>query len=319
MLNIDTYLNNNFYSLRKTIGQTLVEIGDDKKVIVVDAEVGNSTFTNTFRERFPERFFQAFIAEQNMANIAIGMDLIGAKVYISTFSAFLSRAFDQIRMSQYSKSKLKIIGTHCGISIGEDGPSQMGLEDLALFQSLLDSVVLYPSDSVSTSKLIKIQKELPQISYLRVTRGELKNIYQVDEEFKVGGSKVLFQTDNDSVTLISAGITVHESINAIIELKKQGINVRLIDLYSIKPIDKKEVLKAMSETGHLIVVEDHYPNGGIMQSVQKCFEDIKANGTISQLAVKILPRSGKPEELLKLACIDTKSIIAKVMEILSKK
>lgn len=297
-------------SLRKEFGNSLVRLAElDPKIVALDAEVSNSTFSYLLKQEHPERFFEMFIAEQNMISVALGMSLRGYKPFISTFGAFLTRAFDQIRMCQYSKANLKIIGTHCGVSIGEDGPSQMALEDISMFRSIQKSIILYPSDANSLSKQMNIISNYIGISYLRVTRAELPIIYDESEEFNIGGSKTLFETENDKITLISAGITLHECLKAKEILKNNyNIQTRVIDLYSIKPLDVEVIKKALAETEQIIVVEDHYQSGGIYETIQAIIPSHK----IKSLCVKIAPRSGKPEELLEYAEIDYKAILKAV-------
>ena len=305
-------------SLREQIGKTLIELGqNDKDVVVLDAEVGNSTFTLDFQKVFPDRFFEMYISEQTMMSAALGLSLRGKKPFVATFGAFLSRAFDQIRMSSYSapKTNLKIIGTHSGVSIGEDGPSQMALEDIAIFRTLLDSVILYPSDAISTQSCLNLMRDFYGISYLRVTRESLPQLYPSDEQFKIGGSKTLLGSDNDQITLISAGITLHECLKAAMKLQKQGINSRVIDLYSIKPIDVETLNEAASKTKSLIVVEDHYQAGGIFEAI--C-SNVKTATPIHSLCVRKTPRSGTKDELLAFEAIDSKAIIDKAQEYLSR-
>jgi transketolase len=314
---LSNYDSKNFSSLRKQYGQSLVKLGEiDESVIALDAEVSNSTFSYLFKERFPERFIECYIAEQNMISVALGLSLRGKKPFVSTFGAFLTRAFDQIRMAQYSKANLKITGTHCGVHIGEDGPSQMALEDLAMIRSVNGSKIFYPSDINSLNKMMAIMLNDFGISYLRVTRGDLPNIYQEDEKFAVGGSKTLKESDSDEITLIGAGVTLHQSITAAIKLQKQNINCRVIDLYSIKPIDYSTILKALAETKAIIVTEDHYREGGIYSAIMESLAGQMISKPIYHLCVNKTPRSGKPEELLEYEEIDAQAIVSLVNKII---
>jgi transketolase len=303
----------NFNSLRKTFGQGLVKLGDKySDLVVLDAEVGNSTFTELFAQEYPQRFIQGFVAEQNMLSMALGLSIRGKIPFVSTFAAFLMRSADQIRMVQYSNADLKIAGTHCGVSIGEDGPSQMALEDISFFRSILDSVVLYPSDSVALVKLLDLQLSTKGISYIRITRGDLPVIYSSDETFKIGGSKVVFGSQNDQVGIIACGVTLHESIKAAINLQEQGINVRVVDLYSIKPLDKKMLESLIHNCKSLVVVEDHFMQGGVYSAVVEELAPLSNKIPVHSLSVSKTPRSGKPEELLKYENIDANAIINKV-------
>jgi len=282
-------------------------------IVVLDAEVSNSTYSELFKARYPERFFEMFIAEQNMVGTALGLSLRGKSPFVSTFAAFLSRAFDQIRMSQYSKADIKFCGSHAGVSIGEDGSSQMGLEDIALFRTLLHSVVLYPSDAVSTEKLVAEMARHKGISYLRTTRKETPIIYRNDEVFRIGGSKLLKSNKADVAVIVAAGITVHEALQAYEELKKEYILVRVIDLYSIKPLDATALITAAHETGAVITVEDHFAEGGLGEAVMSALAE--TNVPVYPLAVRKMPRSGKPAELLEYEEISAAAIVRRTKEI----
>ncbi len=280
---------------------------------VLDAEVSNSTFSDIFKAKYPEQFFEMFIAEQNMVGAALGLSIRGKVPFVSTFAAFLTRAFDQIRMCQYSHANIKFCGSHAGVSIGEDGSSQMGLEDLAMFRTLLDSVVLYPSDAVSTEKLVEAMAEHKGIAYLRTTRKETPVLYRNDEVFRIGGSKTLKSSRKDAATIVAAGITVHEALKAYEELKASGILVRVIDLYSVKPVDASSLRRAASETGAIITVEDHFAEGGIGDAVRSSLAEHPT--AVYSLAVREMPKSGKPEELMEYEEISKKAIIKKVKKI----
>ncbi len=300
---------------RKAYGNTLVRIFPKyPNIVVLDAEVSNSTFSENFKKVYPKRFFEMFIAEQNMVGVAVGLSRRGKIPFISTFAAFFSRAFDQIRMSQYSGANIKFVGSHCGVSIGEDGVSQMGLEDIAMFRALLDSVVLYPSDAVVTEKLVEEAAKFKGIVYIRTTRKDTPVIYSNNEQFPIGGSKVFKISKNDQVTVIGAGVTVFEALEAYEKLKSEGIFIRIIDLYSIKPLDIDTLKKAVKETKALITVEDHYPAGGIGEAVSAALINLDAK--VYSLAVRKMPRSGKPQELLEYEEISADAIIKKVKEII---
>jgi len=299
---------------RKAYGNTLVNIFSKyPQIVVLDAEVSNSTFSEIFKKRFPQRFFEMYIAEQNMVGTALGLSLRGKIPFISSFAAFLTRAFDQIRMSQYSKSNIKFVGSHSGVSIGEDGASQMGLEDIAMFRTLLECVVLYPSDGISTEKLVeKAAKHFGNV-YIRTTRMDTPIIYSNEDDFIIGGSKVVKESNNDVVTICAAGVTLHEVLKAYEKLKKENIVVRVIDVYSIKPIDKDSIIKAQKETKAILTVEDHYAEGGIGEAVKSAASE---KSPVYILAVRKIPRSGKPYELLNYEEISYEAIIKKVKEII---
>lgn len=292
---------------RKAYGDALVRLGENNpNVVVLDGDTKNSTYSEFFKNKFPERFFEMFIAEQNMVGAAIGLARRGKIPFVSTFAAFFTRAFDQIRMANYSNANIKFVGSHAGVSIGQDGVSQMGLEDLAMFRSILGSVVFYPSDAVATEKLVKLMSEHFGIAYLRTTRAATPVIYDKKENFAIGGSKVLRYGKKDVATLVGAGITLHEILRAYEILKLKNIFVRVIDLYSIKPLDKKTLIKAAKETGRIITVEDHYMEGGLGSAV---LEALEGNFPVAVLAVKKMPRSGSPQELLDYEEISAKAIV----------
>jgi len=296
---------------RVAYGKALVKLGElNENIVVLDGDVQNSTYTQYFFERFPSRSLECHIAEQNMVGAAVGLQTQGFDVFLATFACFLTRACDQIRMASYSRANLKIAGSHAGVSIGEDGPSQMGLEDLAIFRSLLNSIVLYPCDAVSSEKLTCLMANYEGISYLRTTRPKTPVIYSNDEEFHVGGSKVLRQSRSDEVTIVAAGITVHEALKANDKLRGVGVSARVIDCYSVKPIDAETLEKASEETRHIITVEDHYAEGGLGEAVASL-------GLGSHiLAVRKMPHSGTPAELMAEQEIDAEGIVRKVKEIL---
>lgn len=302
---------------RKAFGETLVKIGGvNNKIVSLDAEVKNSTFSELFKERFPERFFEMFIAEQNMVGMALGLSKRGKIPFVSTFSAFLTRAFDQIRMASYSKPNIKFVGSHAGVSIGADGPSQMGLEDLAMFRAIYGSTVFYPADAVATQALVEIAAENEGIFYIRTNRPATPVIYEGSEKFVIGGSKVVRSSKDDKLTIVACGVTLIEAIEAADQLAKQEINVRVVDTYSIKPIDEKGLQKAASATNNIVItVEDHYPQGGLGDAVLNIFAK-EDKVKIYKLAVYKMPKSGRPDELLDYEGISKGAIIDKVLEIL---
>ncbi len=279
-------------------------------MVVLDAEVGNSTYSEILKKARPERFFEMYIAEQNMVGAALGLSSRGKVPFVSSFAAFLTRAYDQIRMSRYSDANIKFCGSHAGASIGEDGVSQMGLEDIAMFRAVLDSVVLYPSDAVSAERLVEEAAGHKGIVYIRTTRKDTPIIYSKDDEFPIGGCKVIKKSGNDIAAVIAAGITLHEALAAYEKLNKTGVNIRVIDLYSVKPVDVKTLLSAAKETGAIITVEDHYPEGGLGEAVRSALAEYAV--PIYSLAVRKMPRSGKPDELLEYEEISCKAIISKV-------
>lgn len=296
---------------REAYGDALKALGAYRQdVVVLDAEVGNSTFSERFKDAYPDRFFEMYIAEQQMVGAALGLATRGKVAFASTFAAFLTRAYDFVRMGAVSRCTISLCGSHAGVSIGQDGPSQMALEDLAMMRAVGGSTVLYPSDAVSACHLINSMADLKGISYMRTTREKTPILYGQDEKFPIGGSKVLRRSDSDKATLIAAGITLHESVKAADQLKSEGINVRIIDLYSLKPIDKATLQKAAEETGLLITVEDHWPEGGIGDSVLEAFAGgDKALPRVVKLAVKGMPACGAPDELMDQAGISAKHIV----------
>lgn len=282
---------------RAAYGSALARLSNQiSQLVALDGEVSNSTHADDMKKEHPERFFEMYIAEQNMVGTAVGLALRGKIPFVSTFAAFFTRAFDQIRMSPHSGANVKFVGSHAGVSIGEDGPSQMGLEDIAMFRSIADSVVLYPSDAVSTEHLVDAMAAHPGIAYLRTTRGKTPVIYNPEEPFPIGGAKVLRSNDEDQLTIIAAGITVHEALKASDELLAEGIRARVVDLYSIKPINRLTLETAARETGRLLTVEDHYAAGGIGEAVCHALSDNPV--PIRCLAVERRPRSGTPQRLL---------------------
>ncbi|UCC41862.1 MAG: transketolase [Candidatus Aminicenantes bacterium] len=289
---------------RRAYGNALLNLGRvNDAVVALDGDVKNSTYADMFFDAFPKRAFQTYIAEQNMAGMGIGMSAKGYIPFIATFSAFLPRAHDQIRMAAYSFSNIKFCGSHSGVSIGADGPSQMGLEDLGMFRPIPGCAVLYPCDAYSTEACVESLAKYKGISYIRTTRPATPLIYSRGDKFPIGGSKVIKRSRNDVATVIAAGITVHEALKAYEELRRENISIRIIDAYSVQPIDKDNIIKEVGKTGKkVIVVEDHFQNGGLGDAVAQA---LNGKAEIVHLAVDDLPRSGKPEELLDKYGIDS--------------
>jgi transketolase len=299
---------------RKAYGNALKRLSPQfPNLVSLDAEVSNSTYAEIFGDAYPEKFFEMYIAEQSMVGAGLGLATRGKIPFVSTFAAFFSRAFDQIRMSQYSEPNLKFCGSHAGVSIGEDGPSQMGLEDLAMFRAILPSVVLYPADAVATERLVEAALKHHGIVYIRTTRMGTPIIYGSDEAFPIGGCKVLRQSDRDVATVIGAGVTLFEALAAYDELQQAGVNLRVIDLYSVKPVDAATLLAAARATPALITVEDHYPAGGIGEAVMAALAPIPVR--LYSLAVTQKPKTGKPAELLAYENISRSAIVKLVKEI----
>jgi transketolase len=292
---------------RLAYGIALEKLGRvNDNVVALDGDVKNSTYADKFFESFPERSFQGYIAEQNLVGMGIGMAAKGYMPFIATFAAFLSRAHDQIRMAAYSQSNIKLCGSHVGVSIGEDGPSQMGLEDLAIFRPIPGCAVLYPCDAPSTEACVETMAGHQGMVYLRTTRPATPALYSKGEAFPVGGSKVVAQGEGDAVTVVAAGITVFEALKAAAELKKEGIGLRVIDAYSVQPIDGEGIRREVAGTsGRAIVVEDHYPGGGLGEAVASA---LAGGARLVHLCVRELPRSGKPEELMEAAGISAAAI-----------
>jgi len=298
---------------RKAYGNALVALGEhDPDVVVIDGEVGNSTGSQQFEKQHPERYFQLYISEQQMVAAAVGFAARGWRPYAATFAAFMSRAHDFLRMTAIDGPAIRLAGSHCGVEIGPDGPSQMGLEDLAMMRALRGSTVLYPSDAASAAKLTIAMNQLPGISYLRTTRGSYPVLYQPDESFPIGGSKLWGEGADDVATLVGAGVTLHECLKAATELAHDGLPVRVLDLYSIKPIDAVALRACAEQTSLVVTVEDHRPEGGIGEAVAAALADVPC--TLRRLAVDALPGSDSPERTLAAAGIDAPSIAAAVRD-----
>lgn len=302
---------------REVYGEILAKIADTNPLVfALDGDVKNSTYSQDFKKVHPDRFIECFIAEQNMVGVALGMSTQGKIPFVSTFAAFLTRAFDQIRMSAISKGNIKFVGSHAGVSIGEDGPSQMGLEDIAMFGALPDSVVLHPADAVSTAKLLPQLVDYKGIAYLRTLRPKTAVLYDSSETFSIGGSKILRQSTKDVLTIAACGITVHEALKAYEMLKNDGINVCVVDCYSVKPVDRKTLQQSSNATMKqlIITVEDHFEHGGLGDFVLSALSTTKVQ--IHKMAVKEISTSGTPAELLNAAGISSAQIVKKVKSLL---
>ena len=300
---------------RSGYGVGLAKLGSvNPSVVALDGDTKNSTYAEQFMELHPNRYFEMFIAEQNLVGAGIGLAKRGKIPFVSTFAAFLSRAYDQIRMSAISQANIKYAGSHCGVSIGEDGPSQMGLEDIAMFRAIPGAAVLYPSDAVAAERLVAEAAAHEGIVYLRTSRPKTALLYDAAESFPIGGCKVIRKSGEDKVTVVAAGVALHEALKAHEVLAQDGIAIRVIDLYSIKPIDAEALQTAASETNNtLITVEDHYPEGGLGDAV---LDAVATQGVyVHKLAVTGMPRSGKPEELLEYHGISANAIVQKVKEL----
>jgi transketolase len=311
-----SYKKGDSVATREAFGAALEALGGANPLIVaLDADVKNSTYTDKFAKKYPNRFFENFIAEQNMLGAAAGLAACGKIPFVATFAAFFTRAYDFIRMAAISESNLKLVGTHVGVSIGEDGPSQMGLEDIAMMAAQPDIVVLYPSDGTSMYRLMEIAAAHKGMVYLRAGRPKSPVIYGPEEPFAIGGSKVLRRSANDVLTIVAAGVTLFEALKAHEQLSAAGIQVRVIDLYSVSPIDRPTLIESARETrGRILTVEDHYAHGGLGDAV------LSAVGTegiaVHKLAVRRIPHSGKPDELINHYGIGAGSIVETAKQII---
>jgi len=294
---------------RLAYGNALAALGKvHEGVVVLDGDVKNSTYADKFFEAFPRRSFQSFIAEQNMVGMGMGFAAKGYVPFMATFAAFLTRAHDQIRMAAYSLSNIKLCGSHVGVSIGEDGPSQMGLEDLAIFRPIPGCVILYPGDAFAAEACLEEAAKYKGMCYIRTTRPATPLLYSKDERFPIGGSKVVRRSESDKATVIAAGITLVEALKAHDELKKEGIGIRIVDAYSVQPLDRENILKNAAETGgRVIVVEDHFEGGGLGDAVASA---LAGKAALKHLCVRELPRSGKPDELMDRYGISARHIVA---------
>ncbi|XP_025789825.1 transketolase-like protein 1 isoform X1 [Puma concolor] len=314
MISLPAYTVDEKVATRKACGLALAKLGHaNDRVIVLDGDTKNSTFADIFKKEHPERFIECFLAEQNMVSVALGCATRGRTVaFVSTFAAFLTRAFDQIRMGAVSQTNINLVGSHCGISVGEDGASQMALEDLAMFRAVPNCTIFYPSDAISTEHAVFLAANSTGICYIRTSRPETAVIYTQQESFEIGRAKVLRHSVNDKVTVIGAGVTLHEALAAAEDLSKQDISIRVIDLFTIKPLDTVTIMSSAKATGgRIITVEDHYSEGGIGEAVAAAVS-MEPDILVHQLAVAGIPRSGKPSELLDMFGISAKHIIVAV-------
>lgn len=302
---------------RKALGNALVRLAPRfPHLVVLDAEVKNSTYTELFEKTFPARFIQSYIAEQAMVSMATGLATRGMLPVAATFAAFFTRAYDQLRMAQYAETHQVFIGTHAGVSIGEDGASQMGLEDIALFRTI-GSTVLYPADAYAAEGLLELALKNPGMHYIRATRADEPHLYGPRSRFRIGGSTVLRRSPRDRVTLVAAGVTLFEALKSTAALEDSNIPVRIIDLYSVNPVDSETLRTAVRETKRLVVVEDHRGPGGIAEAVRTALGSLA--GTVTSLCVRKTPHSGKPAQLLHDQGIDTTSIIRTVRALLKSR
>jgi transketolase len=311
---LPTYKLGDKVATRKAYGDALVALGAARpEVVALDGEVSNSTYAAEFAKAYPDRYFEMYIAEQQLVAAAVGLQVRGYTPFASTFAAFLSRAYDFVRMAAISRANIRLSGSHAGVSIGEDGPSQMALEDLAMMRAVHGSTVLYPSDATSTAALVAAMADRSGISFIRTTRGNTTVLYESGESFPIGGSKVVRRSDQDRVTVVAAGITLQEALAAYDQLAAQGIKIRVIDCYSVKPIDVGTLREANEAThGRVVVVEDHWPEGGLGDAVLEAFDGARPAPTVARLAVREMPSSGKPAELLHAAGIDAAAIVEAV-------
>jgi transketolase len=310
------YTDQDQVATRVAYGTGLQKLGNaNPRVVALDGDTKNSTYSLRFMERHPDRFFECFIAEQAMVGAAVGMGAVGKIPFASTFAAFMTRAYDLIRMAAISQSNLKLCGSHAGVSIGEDGPSQMGLEDLAMMRAVQGSTVLYPSDAVATERLVEVASQTPGIVYIRTTRPKTACLYDSAEAFVRGGSKTVRINPSDRATVVAAGITLHEALKAHRQLQEEGIGIRVIDLYSVKPVDSETLTRAARETGVIVTVEDHYADGGLGDAVVDALAGQQYR--YRKLAVTDLPRSGPSAELMDNHGIGARAIVEAVRDLVS--
>jgi transketolase len=315
---LPTYEVGTLKATRRAYGEALAALGSAREdVVAMDGEVSNSTFSGLFADAHSERFFEMFVAEQQMIAAAVGFDVRGLTPFASAFAAFFSRAYDFIRMAAISRASIRIVGSHAGVATGEDGPSQMALEDIAMFRAVHGSTVLYPSDANQTAKLVTLAADNPGNTYLRATRADTPVIYPPEARFEIGGSRLVHASLEDQVTIAAAGITVHEAIEAALRLAEDGIYARVLDLYSVKPIDREALLDSLRTTeGRLVTVEDHWPEGGLGDAVLEAIAGSGLPLNVVKLAVRALPGSGTPAELLHAARIDADAIARAVRSLI---
>jgi transketolase len=309
-LDLPSYGSGDKVATRKAYGDALRALGARPEVVAMDGEVSNSTHADEFGKAHPDRFFEIYIAEQQLLATAVGMSVRGYIPFASTFGAFFARAYDFIRMAAISRANIRLCGSHAGVEIGQDGPSQMALEDLASMRAIEGSTVLYPCDPNQAARLVGVMADTDGIVYMRTTRGAYPTLYKPSDRFRVGGSKVLRSSARDQIALIAAGVTVHNSLAAAETLERRGIRARVIDLYSVKPVDLRTLREAVRVTkGRLLVVEDHYPQGGLAAAVLEALAAEPRPPRVVHLAVRGLPTSGTPEELMDAAGISARHIV----------
>ncbi|NGN68884.1 transketolase [Streptomyces sp. A7024] len=308
-LRLPVYDQGSDVATRNAYGDALEALGAARtNVVALDGEVADSTRAEAFHKAHPDRFYEFYIAEQQLIAAAVGMRALGLRPFAATFAAFLTRAHDFLRMAAISRTAITVCGSHAGVAIGEDGPSQMGLEDLAMMRALPGSTVVYPSDGNATAHLVAALADAPGIGYIRTTRGATPVLYGPDEDFPIGGSKTLRSSADDRLTLAAAGVTVHEALAAADVLEGEGIPVRVLDLYSVKPVDTRTLHRAAADTGHIVTVEDHRSEGGLGDAVAEAFADGRPAPRLTRLAVGDVPGSASPEEQLRDAGIDAAAI-----------
>ncbi|XP_056638369.1 transketolase-like protein 2 [Diorhabda sublineata] len=314
------YKQGQMLATRQAYGTALVKLTESNpRVVALDGEMSNSTFSEAMKKYGPTNFIECFIAEQNLVGIAMGISCRDRTVaFASTFAAFFTRAFDQLRMAAISQSNINICGSHCGVSIGEDGPSQMALEDLAMFRSIPGSTVFYPSDVVAVERAVELAANTKGITFIRTARAPTAVVYPNDQIFEIGKSNVVFSSPKDQVLIIAAGVTLHESLLAAKQLANSGVAVRVLDPFTIKPIDKIGIVKNARECGNkILIIEDHYPEGGIGEAVLAALAE-EVNIYVKHIAIPRVPRSGKPADLLNYYKIDAKNIVNHVDEVIRK-
>jgi transketolase len=305
------------YATREVFGEALVKLAaGNKNIYAIDGDVMNSTFTEDLKKAYPEHFVEGYIAEQNMVSVAAGLSRLGKVPFVATFAAFLTRAADQVRMARVSEANIKFIGSHVGVSIGEDGPSQMGLEDISLFGTIPGTIVLQPCDAIATTALLPEMVEHNGFAYMRTLRSKTPLVYKKEDAFKIGGSGILRQSENDLLTVAATGITVFEALKAADELQKENIAIRVIDIYSIHPIDKDTLIKCLQETRQkiIITVEDHFEHGGMGDFALAALASTQ--GQVVKMAVTKISQSGTKDELLNDAGINASHIVEKVKELM---
>lgn len=302
---------------RKAYGTALAKLGSvSNRVVALDGDTKNSTFSLDFKDAHPDRYIECFIAEQNLVGVGVGLATRGKIPFVSTFACFLSRAYDQLRMAAISQSTANFVGSHAGVSIGEDGPSQMALEDIAMFRAIPNCAVFYPSDAVSTARAVELAANYPGMTFIRTSRPATPVLYSNDEPFEIGKAKIVRSSPQDKVTVVASCVTLVEATAAADELAKEGISIRLIDPFTIKPLDVQTILSSAKETGGLVVtVEDHYPEGGIGDAVAGALAS-EPGITVHKLAVTEIPHSGQPDELMSRYGIDAAHIVAKIKQLM---